>query len=85
MKKKLPKLNSDKVAERLLRSDLTNYLHAGNFTKTTFEFVPKAKSISIRLSEQLLDAIKRQSREVGIPYQRYIRILIEKGLAKDAA
>lgn len=85
MKKKLPKLHSDKAAEKLLKGDLSSYMNSGNFIKTTFEFAPKAKSISIRLSEPLLNTIKKQSKEAGIPYQRYIRILIEKGLGKVAA
>lgn len=81
MKKKVPHFKTDEEAEAFLEQDLTDYLHAGNFKPMHFEILPKEKSINLRLSESLLDTIRRNAKREGVPYQRYIRLLIERGMA----
>ena len=81
MKKRLPKLKSDRVAEKLLEGDISQYINKNNFVHTTFEFEPKNKSISLRLSEDLLKAIQKASKKRGISYQKYIRLSLERVLS----
>src|SRR4029077_12318896 len=62
MKKKFPVLKTDEEAEAFLEQDLTDYLHAGNFKSAQwvrFEFKPKQKSLNLRISEELLDAVRK--------------------------
>lgn len=81
MKKKLPKLKSDKEAENFLEQDLTDYLDVKNFTSVQFEFLPKTKQVNLRFPEQLLMAVQKKAKKEGIPYQKYIRKAVEASLA----
>ena len=77
MKKPLPKLMTDEAAETFITdADLTEYDLSG-LKPVRFEFQPKVKSITMRLSEPLLDAIKEEAERSGIPYQRFIRQALE--------
>jgi predicted DNA binding CopG/RHH family protein len=82
--KKLPKMTTDKEAEDLLEEDLSELLTAenfrANFTPVSFEFAPKDTMVSIRLSKELLDAIKLASNKRGIGYQKFIRESIERAI-----
>lgn len=84
MKKFLPKMASDEVAEELLEGDLTEYLTPENFdtnfTPVSFEFAPKDETISIRLSKGLLKAAKAAAAKRGIGYQKFIRESIERAV-----
>jgi predicted DNA binding CopG/RHH family protein len=83
MKKKFPNLRTDEEAEAFLEKDLTDYLHAGNFRSADwmrFEFKPKAKSLNLRISNELLDAVRKNAKREGIPYQRYIRQALERAV-----
>lgn len=80
MKKKFPKLPTDKEAEDLVaHADLTEYDLSG-MKPMRFEFQPKGRSITVRLSEPLLAAIKEQAERSGIPYQRFIRQALENAV-----
>jgi len=81
MKRKVPRFKSDEEAEAFLEQDLTDYLHAGNFKPYHFEFMPKARSINLRISEDLLNAVRERAKRQGIPYQRYIRQTLERAVA----
>jgi predicted DNA binding CopG/RHH family protein len=78
--RKLPALKSDKAAEKLLNEDLSKYLSAENLEPFPFEFRPKQKSVNLRISDELLTAIRAAARRRGIPYQRYIRQALERAL-----
>jgi predicted DNA binding CopG/RHH family protein len=80
MKKKVPHFKTDEEAEAFLERDLTDYLHAGNFKPMHFEIRPKEKSINLRISEDLLAVVRENAKREGVPYQRYIRHLIERGV-----
>ena len=82
MKKKLPKFKSDKEAADFLNQNLVDYLHSDNFKSVSFEYAPKNKTISLRLSEGLFEAIKSLSSKQGIPYQRFIRIALEQSVTR---
>ncbi len=76
----VPTFNTDQEAEDFLDQDLTAFLKPENFTKASFEFLPKTESVNLRMSGSLLDAIKTQAGREGIPYQKYIRMTLERAL-----
>lgn len=80
MKKKFPKLRTDKAAETFVdEADLTQY-DLSDMKPVSFEFQPKDKSITMRLPETLFDAIKKEAERSGVPYQRFIRQTLENAL-----
>jgi hypothetical protein len=40
----------------------------------------KDKSVNLRLPEQLLEAVRRRAQDAGIPYQRFIRLALERAV-----
>ncbi len=80
MSRKLPALRSDAEAEKLLDRDLSDYINAENLEPFPFEYRPKQKSINLRVSEELLRAVRAAAHRRGIPYQRYIRQVLEQTL-----
>jgi len=80
MKKKFPKFKTDAEAEAFVETaDLSKY-DFSDMVPMRFELRRKDKSISLRLPERLLDAVRVNAKRVGIPYQRFIRLAIEKAL-----
>lgn len=85
MKKKLPRLRSDRAAERFVaQADLTQY-DLSEMKDERFEFSPKVARINMRLSPALLKAIKATAARSGIPYQRFIRQALEKAVTARKA
>ncbi|KAB2877339.1 MAG: hypothetical protein F9K38_12980 [Pseudorhodoplanes sp.] len=85
MKKKLPRLRSDRAAERFVaQADLTQY-GLSDMKEARFAFAPKAARINMRLSPALLKAIKATAARSGIPYQRFIRQTLEKAVTARKA
>ncbi len=82
MSKKLPALRSDKAAEKLLDKDLSAYISAKNLAPFPFEYRPKQESVNLRISSELLDAVRAAARRRGIPYQRFIRQALEMAVAQ---
>ncbi len=77
MKKKLPKLRSDKAAEDFVaKSDLTDYDLSG-LRVMRFELQPKSERVNMRLPKPLLKAVKASAAKAGVPYQRFIRQALE--------
>lgn len=77
MKKQLPDLNSDEEAESFVATaDLTEY-DLSKFKTVKFEFQPKTQRVNMRLPTVLLNAVKASAEKSGIPYQRYIRQVLE--------
>jgi predicted DNA binding CopG/RHH family protein len=80
MKKKLPKLTTDEAAEAFIAdANLTEYDLSG-LKPVRFEFQPKGRSITMRLSEPLLEALKEEAERSGMPYQRFIRQALENAV-----
>ena len=44
------------------------------------EAARKDKSINLRISERLLDAVRKEADSQGVPYQRFIRQAIVRAL-----
>jgi predicted DNA binding CopG/RHH family protein len=85
MKRKLPRFKSDKEAEEFVdKADLTEYDLSG-FRPIRFEFQPKTERVNMRLPRQLLDAVQASAARKGIPYQRYIRQVLEDAVQRKRA
>lgn len=84
MKKRLPKLKSDRAAKELLKKDLSDFISPDNFKTTSFEFAPKDKSITLRVSSDLLEAVQSAAKRRRTNYQKLIREAIEQFLKKAA-
>ena len=80
MSKPLPKMTTDEEAEQFLDTDLSDYITPENFVPVTFEFLPKSERVNLRLSPELLTAVKQAAEQRGISYQKYIREAIELSL-----
>lgn len=80
--KQFPILKTDEEAERFVaEADLSEYDFSGFVPMdTVFEYLPKNTSITLRLPDKMLDNMKAQAQEQGIPYQRFIRQLLERAL-----
>jgi predicted DNA binding CopG/RHH family protein len=85
MSKKFPVLKTDEEAEAFLEQDLTDYISAENFAPFRYEYQPKQKSVNLRISEELLDAVRGRAEQQGIPYQRYIRQALETAVSRPKA
>ena len=82
MKRKWPRLKSDAEAERFVEeADLTKY-DFSRMTPMRFEFEKKARTLNMRLPQSLLDALKRKASRKGVPFTRYVRMLIERDVAR---
>jgi predicted DNA binding CopG/RHH family protein len=46
-----------------------------------FETKPKDKSINLRLPGELYDAVRARATRAGLPYQRFIRLALERAIA----
>ena len=76
---KFPTLKTDAEAEHFVdTADLSEYDLRG--TPVRFEFQPKDTQINIRLSEALAAAVKAKARALGIPYQRFVRLVLEQAV-----
>lgn len=81
--KKLPALKSDEAAERFVATaDLSQYDLSG-MVPVRFEFKPKTERVNMRFSKELLKTVKTRAARVGVSYQRYIRLMVEKGMAQS--
>jgi predicted DNA binding CopG/RHH family protein len=77
MKKKLPRLMTDKAAEEFVaRADLTEY-DLSAMRRMRFEFQRKDRRVNMRLPEALFEAVKGAAARSGLPYQRFIRQVLE--------
>lgn len=78
MKKRIPTFKTDEEAEKFVdTADLTQF-DLSDARLIRFEFKPKNKTISLRLPEELLQAIQGRAKREGIPYQRLIRQALER-------
>lgn len=81
MKKTIPTFTTDEEAERFVdEADLSQFDLKG--TVVRFELKRKDKTVSLRLPETLLDAVRARAERDGMPYQRFIRLAVERALAE---
>ncbi len=70
------------MSRDILDKDLSAYINGKNLAPYPFEYQPKQKSVNLRISEELLNAVRVAARRRGIPYQRYIRQALETALSQ---
>ena len=78
MNKPWPILKSDEETEEFVATaDLTDY-DFSQMVPMAFEYTAKDSRVTMRLPGGLLDAVKERAKARGIPYQRYIREVLER-------
>ncbi|MDR1944424.1 MAG: BrnA antitoxin family protein [Synergistaceae bacterium] len=79
--KRMPSFRSDAEAEGFVETaDLSEYDLSG-FKPMRFEVEPKSAALNMRLPQSLLEAVKIKAKEEGIPYTRYIRLILEQAVS----
>lgn len=79
--KPMPSLKSDAEAEQFVdTADLSEYDLSG-FEPMRFEIEPKSAVLNMRMPQNLLDAVKAKAKAKGVPYTRYVRMLLEQEVA----
>lgn len=82
--KPMPSLKSDREVEQFVaNADLSEYDLTG-FKPMRFEIEPKSAALNMRLPAPLLEALKAKAKSRGIPYTRYVRMLLERDVAARA-
>ena len=82
MKKKIPVFKDDREAEEFVdRADLWEYDLSGA-QLMRFEMKPKDKTVNLRLPSELLETVRKHARRAGIPYQRFIRMALERAVRR---
>lgn len=80
--KQMPSLRSDADADEFVEeADLSQYDLSG-FQPMRFEIEPKDGALNMRIPVGLLEAVKAKAKAKGIPYTRYVRMLLEADVAK---
>ncbi len=80
--KRLPLLRTDEEAEDFVaNADLTQYDLSHRISLSEFELRMKDASIHMRMPQGQLDEIKAEAEKRGIPYQRFMRELIQRGMS----
>jgi len=81
--KKVPEFKSDAEAEAFLDQDLSD-LDFKQFKPMRFEIAKKESSLNMRLPSVLLDAIRAKAQAKGVPYSRYVRMVLESDLRRGS-
>jgi predicted DNA binding CopG/RHH family protein len=79
--KKVPEFKTDQEAEDFLEQDLSD-LDFSQFKPMRFEIAPKSAALNMRLPVGLLEALKTKAKSKGVPYTRYVRMLLESDVAR---
>lgn len=83
MSRKLPAFASDDEVETFLdQPDLSDFIAADRLAPTSFEFAAKEKTVTMRMPEALLEAVKTAAQRKGMPYQRFIRQTLEREIGR---
>ncbi|MSO76175.1 MAG: hypothetical protein EXQ87_04590 [Alphaproteobacteria bacterium] len=81
MKKTIPTFKTDKEAQDFVdAADLAEFDLSGG-PPVQFEFEPKSAHVNMRVPKPLLDAVKERAKRRGIPYTRFIRLLMERAVS----
>ena len=79
--KSMPSLKSDADSEHFVATADLSQFNLSGFKPMRFEFEPKAAALNMRLPQNLLDAVKLKAKARGMPYTRYVRLLLESDVA----
>lgn len=79
--KQVPEFKTDAEAEAFLEQDLSD-LDFSKFKPMRFEMARKESALNMRLPTALLEAIREKARSKGMPYTRYVRMVLEDDLQR---
>ena len=79
--KQVPEFKTDAEAEAFLEQDLSD-LDFSKFKLMRFEMARKESALNMRLPTALLEAIREKARSKGMPYTRYVRMVLEDDLQR---
>jgi predicted DNA binding CopG/RHH family protein len=80
MKKRIPTFKTDKEAEDFVATAAPSEFDLSGGQVMRFEMKRKDKTVNLRLPEQLLDAVRERATSAGVPYQRFIRMALERAV-----
>lgn len=81
--KKLPRHVSDQEAEDFLETaDLSEY-DLSDMQRTHFGFTAKDSRVNMRLPASLLTEVKAKAARLRMPYQRYIRQVLDMAVGQS--
>ncbi len=85
MSKSIPKFkNEDEEREFWSKHDSSEYLDWKSAERVLFpNLKPSTKSISLRLPESLLDALRQMANERDVPYQSLIKMILQDRIERD--
>ena len=77
--KRVPEFKTDAEAEAFLEQDLSG-VDFKQFKPMRFEVAQKEAALNMRLPAVLMDAVRAKAKAKGIPYARYVRMVLEADL-----
>jgi predicted DNA binding CopG/RHH family protein len=80
--KPMPALRSEDAAEAFVASANLSEYDLSGFSPMRFEIEPKSAALNMRLPASLLAALKAKAKASGVPYTRYVRMLLETDVAQ---
>ena len=85
MSKSIPKFNNeDEERDFWNKHDSSEYMNWKSAERTLFpNLKPSTRSISLRLPESLLDALRQMANERDVPYQSLIKIFLQERIERD--
>ena len=85
MSKSIPKFKNEAEEQDFWRQhDSSEYLNWKSAERDLFpNLKPSTKSISLRLPESLLDALRQMANERDVPYQSLIKMILQERIERD--
>jgi predicted DNA binding CopG/RHH family protein len=85
MLKPIPKFqNEEEEREFWASQDSTEYLDWGEAERVVFpKLKPATKTISLRMSESMLNELKLLANKMDVPYQSLIKVYLRERIDKD--
>ena len=85
MQKPIPKFeDEDEEREFWAKQDSTKYFDWGQAERVVFpKLKPATKTISLRMSESMLNELKLLANKMDVPYQSLIKVYLRERIDKD--
>ena len=85
MPKQIPEFqNEDEEREFWAKQDSTDYLDWEQAERVVFpKLKPATKTISLRMSESMLNELKLLANKMDVPYQSLIKVYLRERIDKD--
>jgi predicted DNA binding CopG/RHH family protein len=85
MSKSIPKFKNEAQEQDFWSEhDSSEYLNWKSAERVLFpNLKPSTKSISLRLPESLLDALRQMANERDVPYQSLIKMILQERIERD--